>query len=365
MSDLRVIHITDLHLGGADAVLLLREMMFRMQSEYQADAIFVTGDMVAGVREDWQHTGDAYAALWKDLGVPVFHCPGNHDIKSDDDTYDVGPYEKYCGPSDYIEMFKGFCIVGYNSLSGHSQLRMRQRERDLKNYGCNYQWPGSASLTERELAKIKKKAGRKPIILLQHLVPWQPEMIRAQAVGVKAIFSGHWHASKIHSYKDCISYNSPNALFGGIDGSQAGCLIIDFNKDGSSKGQFVPKLGAVTTAAKVKRSDYKWTQEFSGATERSAIVNTGDAIVMSTWDRSGLKHNVTYALNPKNGKILWKRRTDQAIKRALISVGDVVIGNGYGGTVYAMDAQTGKIRWAAAIGNGVDRFLNSSPISDG
>ncbi|NRA38910.1 MAG: PQQ-binding-like beta-propeller repeat protein, partial [Planctomycetes bacterium] len=38
---------------------------------------------------------------------------------------------------------------------------------------------------------------------------------------------------------------------------------------------------------------------------------------------------------------------------------------GYGGTIYAMDKGTGKLRWTAAVGNGVDRFLNSSPISDG
>ncbi|NRA40142.1 MAG: PQQ-binding-like beta-propeller repeat protein [Planctomycetes bacterium] len=369
MSALRIIHITDLHLRSNDAVVILRDMMFRMQAKYKADAIFVTGDIVASTAEDWQHIGAAYKQLWQDLAVPVFQCPGNHDIYSyADGSNNVLPYEEFCGPHNYCTLFKDFCIVGHNSMSGHSQQRQRQWERDRKEYGCNEQYRTQGSMTPAEFTKLRKKAGAKPIIILQHLVPCQPEMMRAQVAGVTAIFSGHWHASKIHAYKNCISYNSPNPLFGGFDGSQAGCLIVDFKQDGSSRAQFHAKEAIVPVVIKVKRSDYRWCKQFPGTTERSAIVTSvasGDTLYFTTWDRSGLQHNVCYALSAKDGSLLWKRKTAQAIKRSLISVGDLIIGNGYGGTVYAMDAQTGKIRWTAAVGNGVDRFLNSSPISNG
>lgn len=361
MSALRIIHITDLHLDDNDAVEILRDMMFRVQEEYCADAVFVTGDVLAHVPETWESLGAAYQNLWKDLGIPVFQCPGNHDV-ADVGGYDLTLYEKYCGPANYTTHFKGFCIVGFNVFCGHSKLRIRQRERDLKEYGCNRQWPDSASLTVREWDKIQKTAQSQPIILLQHTAPWQPEMIRAQTAGVRAIFSGHWHASKINRYKDCTSYNTPNPLFGGIDGSSAGCMIIDFKKDGSSKARFISRKNIVLKKPQLKRSEYKWSQSYGGTTERGSVLETAEHIFFTTWDRHGFAHNVTYALDPKNGQIVWKRRTEQAIKRSLIIVDDMIIGNGFGGTVYAMDMATGKVRWTAAVGNGVDRFLNNSPL---
>ncbi|NRA40304.1 MAG: PQQ-binding-like beta-propeller repeat protein, partial [Planctomycetes bacterium] len=362
MPALRLLHITDLHLDGVMAVALLSERLRAVIKKLKPDAVVVSGDVVFDTPADWDVVGHSYRDMWKHLDIPVFQCPGNHDLKNNDDTYDVTKYEYYNGPSQYMTCFKGFSLLSLNVVSHQSKASVRQSIADEKKYGTNMQWPTVGTPTPNELKKWRKQSGRKPMIIIQHFIPNQGDMQRYNDVGVRAVLSGHWHASKIHKHGACTSYNTANSLFSGTDGTPASFLIVDFKKDGSNTAQW-HAIEAVGKLAKATAAAHHWKQQLSGTIERADVCSNGQQLFISSHQRNR-SDGLSFALAAHNGKLLWKKKTDQPIKNGLCVGDDCVFGNGYGGKLYAFDQQTGRIKWTGAIGNGVDRFVNSRPRLD-
>ena len=362
MPALRLVHMSDLHLDGAAAIALLRQRLQEIINQFKPDAFVVSGDIVKQDPDDWKDIGPAYKRLWEHLGTPVFHCPGNHDLRRADGSYDLETYQAYCGPLEYARPLKGFTFVGLNVICDHDAAAKQQRVEDLKHYGGNEQWPDAATPSNAVIERIKANAEHKHIIFIQHLVPNLGDLIRYNQHGIKAVFSGHWHASKLQHYGDCASYNGHNPLFGGIDGTPASFTIVDFRNNGSSKSRWVPVTNQ-RRYEQVKRSDHVWMTELDGTVERADICINENLAYIGSFYRDHHKHNV-YALDTATGKIKWQRHSEQSIRRSMIKAGDVIVGNGYDGKVYAYDLKSGTDAWQVSVGNGVDRYLNSSPLLD-
>ena len=362
MPALRLVHITDLHLDGDAAIALLQQRLQDIVNQYKPDAFVVSGDIVKQDPSNWESIGPAYKRMWAYMETPVFHCPGNHDLARPDGTYDLESYQEYCGPLEYARPLKGFVLVSLNVICNQDEAAKQQRAEDLKHFGGNEQWPDAATPSKAALERIKQNVGNKHIIFIQHLVPNLGDLIRYNQHGVKAVFSGHWHASKLQHYGDCASYNGHNPLFGGIDGTPASFAIVDFRNNGSSKSRWVP-VSNNRRYPQVKRSDHVWMTELDGTIERADVVVHDELGYISSFYRDHHKHNV-YALDLATGKIKWHRHCEQAIRRSLVSTERMLVGNGYDGKVFAYDLKTGTDLWQASVGNGVDRFLNSSPIVD-
>jgi outer membrane protein assembly factor BamB len=173
----------------------------------QPDFIVSTGDMVDwGVDEHFEN----YVAGMQKPPVPYFNIFGNHEIV-------FGPIERYydyLGPDYYSFEHKGILYIALNCVTPTE----RQDE-----------W------VKQTLELLTKN---RPVVIFQHFPPSLEDLERFGRMGVKSVFTGHWHSEKEMDHAGVQSINSPPFIMGGIDASPAGFKVVHLNADGSAETEW-------------------------------------------------------------------------------------------------------------------------------
>jgi outer membrane protein assembly factor BamB len=194
--------ITDLHVTDESDTLIadLTEIAGSKPSFAVA-----TGDLVNnGQNMDQVKT---YAAGLKRSPVPVFNLPGNHDVGGG--SKDPENYEQFLGPTHYSFDYGGCHFLMINS--------------------CD-----SSETQEKWLSEDLRLAGSAPVFAFQHYHPSNGLMKLLSQHNTQAIFSGHWHSTKVFDYTPehrhpVLYVNSPTLRFGGIDISPRGFVLVHVN----------------------------------------------------------------------------------------------------------------------------------------
>jgi outer membrane protein assembly factor BamB len=201
---IRFVQLTDSHVRSVSD----RNYMQQATSEIYAmnpppDFVVATGDLVDwGVDEHFQN----YVAGMQKPPVPYFNVFGNHELIRGP----IDRYHHYIGPDYYSFERNGILFLALNCVTPTKRQN---------------QW------LEQTLKVLGK--GR-PVVVFQHYPPALDEMERFSGLGVKSVFSGHWHCEKEIEHDSVQSINSPTFIMGGIDASPAGFKIVRLGRDGTA-----------------------------------------------------------------------------------------------------------------------------------
>src|SRR3546814_840619 len=139
--------------------------------------------------------------------LPYFNVFGNHELV-------FGPVERYhhyIGPDYYSFEKKGVLFLALNCVTP-SERQDAWRAHVLEALGRGH-----------------------PVVVLQHFPPSVEELDRFGEMGVRSVFSGHWHSEKEMEHAGVQSFNSPPFIMGGIDASPAGFKIVRMGLDGRAE----------------------------------------------------------------------------------------------------------------------------------
>lgn len=189
---IRLIHLSDLHLGGSDE-RPVQPALGALVTRLAPQLIVATGDLTHRGRAEQQERA---AALLKGLGPPVLAVPGNHDIPHTFPARFARPwtdFERCWGTTEPEFAADGLHVVGLNSARP-----WRHQSGGL-----------SAGALDRAAARLDAaEAGALRVVCLHHHLtgaPWRsrkrPLARRRQVLGALAwagaelILSGHIHQS--------------------------------------------------------------------------------------------------------------------------------------------------------------------------
>jgi outer membrane protein assembly factor BamB len=117
-----------------------------------------------------------------------------------------------------------------------------------------------------------------------------------------------------------------------------GTVYASFLNRLGSRGKSAGDGAVVALAADT--GHVRWTAHV-GASETSPLL-IGDRLFVGGWD------GTVYALDARSGRRLWTFRTGGAVKGGLAAAGGRVYAGSYDGHVYGLDAATGRLIWRAS-----------------
>ncbi len=201
---LRFVQLTDSHVRNVsdrDYMRQATDEIYAMQPP--PDFVVATGDLVDwGVDEHYQN----YVAGMQKPPVPYFNVFGNHEIVYSS----IAKYHYFIGPDYYSFERDGVLFLALNCVIPSARQ-------------------------EAWLTRTLELLGRgRPVVVFQHFPPVPEELERFAKLGVKSVFSGHWHSEKEMEHADVQSINSPTFIMGGIDASPAGFKVVHLAEDGSA-----------------------------------------------------------------------------------------------------------------------------------
>ena len=154
------------------------------------DFIIATGDLIGDGSES---EFVAYQSAWRQSRLPLINVIGNHDRSASNN------FEKFFGPAYYAFDYgqKHFVVLDCVHATENQWTWLRQDLADQQFTG-------------------------KDVLVFQHYPPGE----KLLNLKVQAIFSGHWHSSRVVPCGSTLSVNTPSLRFGGIDTSPRGFRLI-------------------------------------------------------------------------------------------------------------------------------------------
>ncbi len=198
----RFVQLTDSHVRNVsdrDYMRQATDEIYAMQPP--PDFVVATGDLVDwGVDEHFQN----YVAGMQKPPVPHFNVFGNHELVYSS----IAKYHYFIGPDYYSFERDGVLFLALNCVIPSARQ-------------------------EAWLTRTLELLGRdRPVVVFQHFPPVPEELERFAKLGVKSVFSGHWHSEKEMEHAGVQSINSPTFIMGGIDASPAGFKVVHLSTDG-------------------------------------------------------------------------------------------------------------------------------------
>lgn len=195
--------ITDIHIGRnktgdvAEFIDDLREI-----EALAPDFIIATGDLVSSGADESQFV--QYKSVRRQLKTPLVSVMGNHDCMKKGKDY----FENHLGPAYYSFDYgrKHFIILNCCASSKEQEDWLKQ---DL----------------------MDQQAAGKDALVFQHYPPAGKLLSMLQQFKTQAIFSGHWHSTRVVSCGNVLSVNTPSLRFGGIDLSPRGFQLVTCRAD--------------------------------------------------------------------------------------------------------------------------------------
>ncbi|MFC0272380.1 PQQ-binding-like beta-propeller repeat protein [Metabacillus herbersteinensis] len=93
-----------------------------------------------------------------------------------------------------------------------------------------------------------------------------------------------------------------------------------------------------------------WTYRTPGTILTSSPAIVDGIVYIGTRDEDSNEHHAIHAVNQKTGKKLWQVKADAQVQSSPAVADGIVYASSIRGTLYAMDAKTGKIIWEKSVG---------------
>jgi outer membrane protein assembly factor BamB len=365
--DFSFVQITDTHVASARDAHRCLDLLHELTRYHPVFAIN-TGDLVDNGNDPRQF--DKYAGILRDTPLPVVNVPGNHDLNGPKNSYD-----RVCGPERYAFDYGGRHFLVLNSIT------------DVER---QYKW------MEQELAL---QPPGKELLVFQHYPPEPRLMKLLTRYHTRAIFTGHWHGSRVFTSSGIVYVNTPPLRFGGIDQSPCGSRMVTFKHGQILLDDVYPELGprdawasrlarprpAADAATPLPGADWPmfahdpargsrtddllkpplklaWRAELGGTIEFSSPVVAGGYVYVGLADEQQRGTAGVYALNAVTGASHWFYRTDASIKHSVTVSGGLVYAATAEGEVVAIDAAGGERKWKYDFDRPMDTWLFASPL---
>ena len=366
-ADFSFIQMTDLHVADTASGNALLAMLKQIPPGRPAFVI-ATGDLVNDGNKAEEFA--CYAAAIRQSPVPVINVPGNHDIGATP-TF----YVETLGPERYAFDYGGRHFLVLNSISDVDR---------------QYDW------MKRELAC---QPPEKELLVFQHYPPDQRLMQFLSGYPTRAIFSGHWHSSKVFRHGKILYVNTPPLRWGGIDVSPRTLRRVSFHAGEMVLDDIYPGIGlrAAWTDQVVRPTpvagapapvpgepwpmfqhdparrgltgdhvppplQLAWRQTLPGVIHVSSPVVAGRILYIGVADEENRGHAGIYALDAVTGIQKWHHPTRSSVRHTVSVANGLVYGTTVEGQILAVDAGTGVVRWTFSLGSPLECWGFASPL---
>jgi len=173
-TEIRIAHLSDIHLGHFRGPRFLQQILDRVKNE-EPDLIVITGDLFDGTF----HLNDQIFKPFSELSIPVYFVNGNHDV--------------YTGLKKIITLLKDTGVtVLQNSLVETMGIQLIGLNHMRPDQNTDNMSVGTGSNMKEVLQGLEIE-NHKPAVLLHH----SPEGIEyANEFGVNLYLSGHTHGGQ-------------------------------------------------------------------------------------------------------------------------------------------------------------------------
>lgn len=360
-----LVQITDTHVVTEGDMLtsgeVLAEALQQLVREADPDVIVVSGDLTnRGELAELSRFRDAVETV----STPVFPLFGGHDGNEErHEGISQGGYtftrhfEAVLGPSYYSFDWGGRHFVFYpNEQSFFSPEDQERKEvwfwRDL------------------ELQPADRE-----IVVVIHTPPPVSFLEALSRYNVSLVLHGHWHSSKVFSYKEMVVAATPPFCFGGIDTSPRGYRVLRFGEERAGVAFHVLKPTGVSSPSEDTQEEIafdemelclRWEQQIPGGLHRAAPVSAGDRLLLSLWDEGYPTSNGVCCIEVGSGDLVWHARTDATVKNSVAVDDGICAAVSVTGRVYALEEASGCLVWHANLPGYPERWIYTSPvIADG
>ncbi|MDE2700693.1 MAG: PQQ-binding-like beta-propeller repeat protein, partial [Gemmatimonadota bacterium] len=356
----RLVQITDTHVVTEGEMLtsgeVLAESLQRLVREAGPDLIVVSGDLTnRGELAELSRFREAQETV----STPVFPLFGGHDGNEErheggsaDNTF-TRNFEAVLGPSYYSFDWGGRHFAFYpNEQSFFSPEDQERKEvwfwRDL------------------ELQPADRE-----IVVVVHTPPPVSFLEALSRHNVRLVLHGHWHSSKVFSYKEMVVAATPSFCFGGIDTSPRGYRVARFGEEGVEVELCAHKSTGVSlpsedTPVEVSLDEIglrlRWEQQLPGGLHRAAPVQAGDQMLLSLRDEGYPARNGICCIEVGSGDLAWHARTDTTVKNSVAVDDGICAAVSVTGRVHALEASSGRLLWHANLPGYPDRWVYTSPV---
>lgn len=368
--DFSFVQITDLHVTGPGSSQHLVATTKEIAKYHPAFAL-ATGDLVdcGGAPKQVE----SYRQAVKQAAVPIVSLPGNHELFGPGQLLDS--FTENCAPTYYAFDYGGRHFVLLNSTV----------ETDRQ-----YQWLKS---------ELALQPSGKELLVFQHYPPDAKLMELLGHYNTLAVFTGHWHASRVFQAGKILYVNTPPLMFAGIDMSPPTFRMVTF-KDGKlilsdiltsigrrqewadGLGRPQPAVDAPTPKAgkdwpmfqhdpartgrtsDVVRPPLKlaWVNRLGGTVQFSSPVIAGHTMYIGVADEENRGRAGVYALDVATGQRRWFYPTACSIKHSVSVAGGIVYAGTVQGDVLAVNANSGKLEWSYSLGDSMELWMFASPL---
>ncbi len=340
----RFIQTSDIHVWDRQQLAKFSGYVDHLNQLSSLAFVVATGDEVSAGDSLNQFTW--YLAGIAGSRYPWLSVMGNHEKNTGQNA--CSNYQHFLGPDYYSFDYASWHLVVLNSTLSAQQPIF-----------THWLW--------QDLAKL---ASTKPILVFMHHQPEPWLLQRLHRFRVKAVFSGHWHASKNLEYAGIRSFNTPPFRFGGIDGSPAGYLEVTVFADSLSthfqphRRQTDSSQKAISVAEASKKSAVKlrliWQTQLPVGVSHSRLGLANEQLLVATRDRDGVAGNKIYALDTHTGAVNWLYPTRTAVTGLTVSRSKIFLQE-INGTLHSISAGGEQI-WCVTLSDSVQPYLFSSPV---
>lgn len=354
--------LTDTHVGGATGAEDLRRTVQDINEQEGIDFVVLSGDVT-------EFGSDDELALAKQildsLLIPLHVLPGNHDSNWSESG--ANSFRRVFGSETFFFEHKGFQFIGTTS-GPNMRMSPGQIPRE------NLVWMDSVFQAHPDVGK--------PLIAINHypldssLNNWYEKVDRLKERNIQLALCGHGHQNKLYDWEGITGVMARSNLRANEE--VGGYNIITITTD-SAHFQVRHPLShtedhwlkiALSAPAKADGEVYAPRPDYSG--NESAPVEViwtyqdhGDIGGGLSTDGSHVFTANTvgdvYALDIETGKLRWSYRTGGKVYSTPAYADGVVVLGSSDHFIYGIDAQSGALRWCVET----DKAVLGSPVIDG
>jgi 3',5'-cyclic AMP phosphodiesterase CpdA len=252
-----IAQLSDTHIGDKHAPDALGQlkMVIRMINDRHPDAVILSGDIGEN-----PHAWDQAKSALKDVKAPLYYCPGNHDVH----TNDVDRYRKAFGKDYYDFTVKNVRFVMIDSqLLGNYDVYGQKNPPPLppkteEESQTMLAWLTALPGNEKSQERKEERRGPEIMIGVQHIPvfhdgsfpdpkpywvvsePYRSKEMKAlRALGIKHMLVGHWHNGRVFE-REGITWHVAPATSWLPWGGELGFAMHTISPNGDVHTEFVP-----------------------------------------------------------------------------------------------------------------------------
>ena len=355
-----LVQITDTHVVTEGEMLtsgeVLVESLQQLVREADPDVIVVSGDLT--------NRGElaelyCFREAQETVSTPVFPLFGGHD--GNEERYEGGSadntftrnFEAVLGPSYYSFDWGGRHFAFYPNEQSFFSLADQERKEV-------WFW-----------ADLALQPADREIVVVVHTPPPVSFLEALSRYNVRLVLHGHWHSSKVFSYKEMVVAATPAFCFGGIDTSPRGYRVARFGEEGAEVELCAHKPTGVLppsgdTSVEISFDEMglrlRWEQQLPGGLHRAAPVQAGDQMLLSLRDEGYPARNGICCIEVSSGDLVWHARTDATVKNSVAVDDGICVAVSVTGRVHALEEASGRLLWHANLPGYPDRWVYTSPV---